>query len=96
MPMARRKRRVGADQTRDLARGGLGAVHQFAHLHRHLGQGGQDHPVAIEVLEDRLDRRELLLIKQYAALETAMSSLQAQSSWLTSQLSSMNANAGDQ
>ncbi len=50
----------------------------------------------IEVLEDRLDRRELLLIKQYAALETAMSSLQAQSSWLTSQLSSLNANAGGQ
>ncbi len=50
----------------------------------------------IEILEDRLDRREALLIKQYAALETAMSSLQAQSSWLTSQLASLNANAGSQ
>ncbi len=50
----------------------------------------------IEVLEDRLDRREALLIKQYAALETAMSSLQAQSSWLTTQLASLNANAGSQ
>jgi flagellar hook-associated protein 2 len=45
----------------------------------------------IEVLEDRLDRREALLIRQYAALETAMSNLQAQSSWLSTQLASLNA-----
>ena len=44
----------------------------------------------IQELEDRLDRRQALLIKQYAALETAMASLQSQSQWLSTQLASMN------
>ena len=40
----------------------------------------------IEILEDRIDRKEALLVKQFAALETAMSTLSSQAAWLASQL----------
>lgn len=44
----------------------------------------------IEILEDRIDRHEALLLKQFAALEVAMSSLSSQAAWLTSQLGAQN------
>jgi flagellar hook-associated protein 2 len=44
----------------------------------------------IQELQDRLDRREAQLIKQYSALETAMANLQTQSQWLSSQLTSLS------
>jgi flagellar hook-associated protein 2 len=40
----------------------------------------------IAVMEDRVDRREQTLIKQFAALETAMATLSSQASWLAAQL----------
>ncbi len=47
----------------------------------------------IEILEDRIDRHEALLMKQFAALEVAMSSLSSQAAWLTSQLGAQNASS---
>ena len=44
----------------------------------------------IQELQDRLDVHHAQLIQQYAALETAMSSMQTQSQWLSSQLASMS------
>jgi flagellar hook-associated protein 2 len=41
--------------------------------------------------DDRLELRRSALERQYTALETALSQLQGQSSWLTSQLESLNA-----
>ncbi len=40
-------------------------------------------------MEDRLDRKEALLVKQFSALETAMAQLTAQANWLASQLGSL-------
>jgi flagellar hook-associated protein 2 len=42
----------------------------------------------IEILEDRIERHEALLLKQFAALETAMSTLSSQAAWLAAQLGS--------
>lgn len=42
----------------------------------------------IETLLDRIDRKEALLVKQFAALETAMSTLSSQAAWLAAQLGS--------
>ncbi len=40
----------------------------------------------IETLLDRIDRKEALLVKQFAALESAMSTLSSQAAWLAAQL----------
>jgi len=45
----------------------------------------------ISEMNDRLDQKEQLLRRQFTALETAMSKLTAQSSWLTAQLGSLSA-----
>ncbi len=42
----------------------------------------------IETLLDRIDRKEALLVKQFAALESAMSTLSSQAAWLAAQLGS--------
>ena len=44
----------------------------------------------IDAWEDRLDMREALLIRQFAALDTALATLNAQSQWLTQQLATLN------
>jgi len=44
----------------------------------------------IDILEDRIERHEALLLKQFAALEVAMSTLSSQAAWLTAQLGSQN------
>lgn len=44
----------------------------------------------IEAFEVRLTTREATLVKQFTAMETALSNLQAQGNWLSSQLSSLN------
>ncbi len=46
----------------------------------------------IDILEDRVERRESQLIRQFAGLEVAMSSLTAQSAWLTAQLAALGGN----
>lgn len=46
---------------------------------------------SIEQWDDRLELRRAALTRQYTALETALSGLQAQSSWLSSQLASLSA-----
>jgi flagellar hook-associated protein 2 len=40
----------------------------------------------IAEFEDRLDRREAALVKEFAAMESLLAGLQSQSAWLTSQL----------
>lgn len=47
----------------------------------------------IDSWDDRLAIRRTSLERQYTALETALASLQAQSSWLSGQLSSLNASS---
>ena len=44
----------------------------------------------IEILEERIERHEGLLIKQFAALESAMSTLSSQAAWLAAQLGSQS------
>jgi flagellar hook-associated protein 2 len=46
----------------------------------------------IDSWTDRLTMRRATLQTQYAALETSLSKLQSQSSWLAGQLSSMSSN----
>jgi flagellar hook-associated protein 2 len=46
----------------------------------------------IETLLDRIDRKEALLLKQFAGLESAMATLSTQAAWLSSQLGALNAN----
>ncbi len=48
----------------------------------------------IEAMEDRIDRREAQLLRQFTGLETAMASLTAQASWLSSQIGALNAGGG--
>lgn len=44
----------------------------------------------IQVYEDRLDRREAQLLRQFASLETTMAALMSQSNWLSAQLPGLN------
>jgi flagellar hook-associated protein 2 len=44
----------------------------------------------ITAFEDRLDRREAALIRQFSALEVSLQNLYSQSQWLTNQISGLN------
>jgi flagellar hook-associated protein 2 len=44
---------------------------------------------SIEAWDDRLELRRSTLSRQYTALETALSGMQSQSSWLSSQIASL-------
>jgi flagellar hook-associated protein 2 len=48
---------------------------------------------SIDAWDIRLELRRSTLTRQFAALETALSTIQAQSAWLTSQISSLNASS---
>jgi len=48
----------------------------------------------IENMERRLEKREEILMNQYIAMESMLSTLQAQQDWLTSQIESLTSNWG--
>ena len=48
----------------------------------------------IEAWDDRLELRRATLTRQFTALETALSQMNSQSSWLTSQISSLSNSSG--
>ncbi len=51
---------------------------------------------SIDAWDVRLEMRRATLTRQFTALETALSQVQAQSAWLTSQIASLNANSSSQ
>ena len=60
-----------------------------------MQQQSQDAQDALDaratVASDRLARRKDALLKQFGAMETALSKIQSQSQWLTSQINSLSA-----
>jgi flagellar hook-associated protein 2 len=69
----------------DEAEGSGGRIDRARNLWKAQIEAADDR---IDILLDRIDRKEALLMKQFAALETAMSTLSSQAAWLAAQLGS--------